>query len=79
MRQSGIHFLSPPHPKLGFLQYWRVVPQKLRALVGKGTITATLESKILDHTALIRWVENDRNAQRPLDDARRKLGGQISG
>jgi hypothetical protein len=66
------------HPKSGYLQYRRVVPEKLRAIVGKGTITATLGSKVLDHAALIRWVEIDRDAQRRLDDARRKLVGQIA-
>ncbi len=67
------------HPKSGFLQYRRVVPKNLRPIVGKGTITATLGSKVLDHAALIRWVEIDRDAQRRLDDARRKLAGQIAG
>jgi hypothetical protein len=78
VRQSGVYFHLCHHPKSGFLQYRRVVPQKLRAIVGKGTITATLGSKVLDHAALIRWVEIDRDAQRRLDDARRKLVRQIA-
>jgi hypothetical protein len=66
------------HPKSGFLHYRRVVPEKLRSIIGKGTITATLGSKVLDHDALIRWVEIDRDALRRLDNARRKLAGEIT-
>lgn len=61
------------HPKTGVLQYRRVVPPDLRSILGKGSICASLGSKVLDHAALIRWVEIDRDARRRLDDARRKL------
>lgn len=61
------------HPKSGVLHYRRIVPRDLRPFVGKGTISATLGSKVLDHDALIRWVQIDRDARRRLQDARRKL------
>jgi len=53
-------------PKSGNLRYRQNVPQKLRSIVGKGKITSTLESKVLDHTALIRWVEIDQNYDSPV-------------
>jgi hypothetical protein len=61
------------HPKTGVLQYRRVVPPDLRSILGRGSICASLGSKVLDHAALIRWVEIDRDARRRLDDARQKL------
>jgi hypothetical protein len=58
------------------LHYRRVVPPELRPFIGKGTISTTLGSKTLDHSALIRWVEIDRDAEQRLANARQKLAGQ---
>ncbi len=52
------------HPKTGVLQYRRVVPPDLRSILGRGSICASLGSKVLNHAALIRWVEIDRDARR---------------
>ena len=64
------------HSQTGVLHYCRVVPPELRPIIGKGTISGTLGSKTLDHAALIRWVEIDRDAEQRLTNARQKLAGQ---
>jgi hypothetical protein len=64
------------HPKSGVLHYRRVVPPELRPILGKETISATLGSKSLDHEALQRWIEIDRDAERRLNDARHQLACQ---
>ena len=66
------------HSQTGVLHYRRVVPPELRQIIGKATISGTLGSKTLDHAALIRWVEIDRDAEQRLANARQKLAGQPS-
>jgi hypothetical protein len=61
------------HPKSGVLHYRRVIPPDLRPILGKETISATLGSKVLDHDALQRWIEIDRDAGQRLADARHQL------
>src|SRR5260370_914807 len=64
------------HSETGVLHYRRVAPPELRPIIGKETISATLGSKVLDHDAVIRWVEIDRDTEQRLRDARYQLAHQ---
>ena len=60
------------------LHYRRIVPPHLRPHVGVGTISRSLGARTLDHAALSRWIEADREAEQRLADARATVGETVT-
>jgi len=60
------------------LHYRRVIPPHLRAHVGVGTISRSLGAKTLNHAALSRWIEADREAEQRLAEARVTVGETLT-
>ncbi|MFZ6761730.1 hypothetical protein [Pseudoroseomonas sp. WGS1072] len=66
------------HPRTGLLHYRRVIPPHLRAHVGVGTISRSLGARTLNHIALSRWIEADREAEQRLAEARATVGETVT-